>query len=717
MKQPFMGFIIGVLLASIWPKLVLLLTPFMLVVAAVYRSKHLVMVYFMVAGVIWVGSHWFNADHQALALSDGKSSRIATGTIGAVSYQSHKLDFDFQEDGYPYKLKVSCYRCPFKLQSADRWQFNLSVKPIYSYQNPNAFDYRQWMIAKGYGAQASVRIKASENTLLERSGMGLLNVLSDHLPAMEFPILRALVLGDKSGIAGEDKRLIFSSGISHLFVVSGLHVGIVAGLAGLIFYWLQRPLLMLNWPYGRSVAVWAGLSMAIVYGAMAGFQVPAMRAVLMIMCTGVMLFQTRFTHVIHYYLFALLMVMLMKPLAFMDMGSWLSFSIVLALLLGFAGSPRVSWVQALLKAQWLAFGMGGIVLLGFNQALVPLSFLVNLLLIPIFTLFVMPAVLIAVVWALFFDSQGLGLIESALSNLMVLLHQVESFITWSLPIYHEHRFLLMLALVLALLPRVLSLRVLAILMAMAVLMLPIKKPEVGGFDLMVFDVGQGSSALIKTANHYVLVDTGALFFNGLGVVDFVLMPHLRQQAISRLDMLHITHSDNDHAGGEALLKGISNKVTTQKNCKTQRWHYDAVTFERFQADGYEVGNNGSCLLKVTASSGRSVLFTGDIEKEAEAQLVQQKADLASNVLIAPHHGSRTSSTDDFLDAVAADTVIVSAGFLNRYGHPHEQIISKYQQRNMMVYTTADKGSVQVAFPPRQEPLVVSTYRPNFGLIE
>ena len=182
-------------------------------------------------------------------------------------------------------------------------------------------------------------------------------------------------------------------------------------------------------------------------------------------------------------------------------------------------------------------------------------------------------------------------------------------------------------------------------------------------------------------------------------------------------MLHITHSDNDHAGGAVLLGERSNKVVTQNNCDALQWQYDGVTFERFQAKGYTKGNNGSCLLKITARSGKSVLFTGDIEKEAEAQLIQQQADLSSNVLIAPHHGSRTSSTGEFLDEVAADTVIVSAGFLNRYGHPHEQIISKYLDRNMMVYTTADKGSVQVAFPPRQEPLVVSTYRPNFGLIE
>ena len=717
MKQPFIGFIIGVLLASIWPKLVLLLTPFVLLVAAAYRSKHLLAVFFMLAGVIWVSDHWFVASQEALALEQGKTTRIVTGRIGAISHQPHKLDFDFQEDGYPYELKVSCYRCPFELQSEDRWQFKLSIKPIYSYQNPNAFNYRQWMIAKGFGAQASVRVNAPENIMLERHNQGMMTLLSDQLPATQFPILRALVLGDKSGIAGDDKRLIFSSGISHLFVVSGLHVGIVAGLVGLIFYWLQRPLLMLNWPYARNIALFTGLGIAILYGAMAGFQVPAMRAVLMIMCTAVMLYQTRFTHVVHYYVFAILMVMLIKPLAFMDMGSWLSFSIVLALIVGFAGSNRKSWLVVLLKAQWLAFCVGGIVLLGFDQALVPMSYLVNLILIPVFTIIVMPAVLAAVIWALFFNSAGLAWLEVGLANLIMLLHEASPIITWSLPVAYEYKYLLMLALLLAILPWALGLRAVAVSLALAAVILPLEKPQPGGFELTVLDVGQGSSALIETAHHHVLIDTGALFSNGLGIVDFVLMPYLRQQGIQRLDMLHLTHGDNDHAGGVEILANMADELVSQDHCETLQWQYDGVRFMRFQADGHQAGNNGSCLLKVTARSGKSVLFTGDIEKEAEAQLIRQGVDLTTSVLIAPHHGSKTSSTDEFLDEVAPDIVIVSAGFLNRYGHPHEQIISKYQDRNMMVYTTADKGSVQVAFPPRQEPLVVSTYRPNFGLIE
>ena len=717
-RLPFIGFIIGVLVSSIWPILSLLFSPLILLLVVFAHPKRLSHVLFFVAGVLWVNWHWSLALQNALPLSADKSTAVVIGQVSSVSRLPFKTDFDFIEEGRIGALKVSCYRCPLNIASGERWQLELRVKPIYSFRNPGGFNYRQWLIAKGYRAQASVRTKSQLNVRVGDAGHTLLNRLSDQLSAVEFPILRALVLGDKNGLRGDDKRLIFSSGISHLFVVSGLHVGIVAGLVGLLFYWLQRPLLLLNWPYARFVAVTAGFSAAVLYGFMTGFQVPAMRAVLMLMCGVLMLYQTRFTHVIHYFVFALLVVILMKPLAFMDMGSWLSFSIVLALVMGFSGMASVSWLSGLIKAQWLAFSMGGLVLLGFNQAVVPFSLLVNLLLIPLFTLLVMPAVLLALVWGAVADNHALELLELALSSLMGVLHEVERVITWWLPIHQDYRYLFMVALVMGLLPRVLNMRTLGLAVGLIALLLPANKPDDGGFELIMFDVGQGSAALIQTANKYILVDTGAQFMNGLGVADFVIQPYLRQHKIRRLDMLHVTHEDNDHAGGSVLLSKIADEKIDQNHCDAKQWEYDGVMFMRFQAEGFARGNNGSCLLKVVSSGGKSVLFTGDIEKEAEKQLIaQERGKLRADVLIAPHHGSRTSSTDGFLDAVNPAVVLISAGFLNRYGHPHGQIVNKYQSRNMMVYATAEKGSLQVAFPPRQEALVVSTYRPQFSITE
>lgn len=717
-KRPIIGFIIGVLLASVWPNLVLLLTSLLLLFTFFLARARAIFVLALLIGAIWVNYHWIHVNTHARPLEAGKTQDVSLGKIGFVSRQAHKLEFDFLPQDGSGKLKVSCYRCPFSIHHGQRWQLDLRIKPIHSFQNPGGFDYRRWMLAKGYSAQAYVDSKSKHNQLIANAPLDFLNQLSLMLTPEQFPILRALVFGDKNGLNGDDKRLIFSSGISHLFVVSGLHVGIVASMLGLLLYWIQRPLLLTGWSYGRIIAVLSGLGGAVLYGLVTGFQVPAIRAVLMLLCAGFMLYQTRFTHVIHYFVFALFMVMLIKPLAFMDMGGWLSFSIVFALILGFAGGSNLSWIHALLKAQWLAFGMGGLVLLGFNQALVPLSLVVNLVLIPLFTLLVMPAILLSVVWALLGNLTGLVWLEAGLEGLLSALHAFDGVINWWLPIFEGHRYLFMLALGICLLPSVLRLRLLAFVIMLVVLILPVNRPEYGGFELTVFDVGQGSAALIKTKSKTVLVDTGARFMNGSTLADFVIQPYLRQQKVTRLDMLHVTHNDNDHAGGLAVLAKQTDVIVDQAQCDPASWQYDGVTFTRFQAPSFNTGNNGSCLLKVTSAAGQSVLFPGDIETEAESELVaQQKVDLSANILIAPHHGSRSSSSHDFLDAVGGQFVIVSAGFLNHYGHPHEQILTRYAHRNMMVYTTAYDGAIQVAFPPRQEALVVSTYRPKFGFIE
>ena len=344
-KRPFIGFIIGTLLASVWPNLALLLSPLCLLFSFYVGRTATYFLFFSLVGVVWVNAHWHYAQSSALPLQAGKSQQVVLGDIGFVSRQGHKLEFEFSPVNEPIKLKVSCYRCPYEVMVGERWRFDLRIKPIHSFQNPGGFDYRKWMLSKGYAAQAYVYAASSHNQLIQSSALEALNALDSVLSPKSFPILRALVLGDKNGLSGADKRLIFSSGISHLFVVSGLHVGIVAGLAGLLVYWLQRPLLLLGWRHGYFVASMSGLGFACLYGFVTGFQVPALRAVLMVAGAVLMLQQTRFTHVLHYYVFALLMVMLARPLAFMDMGSWLSFSIVLALNYGVCryGSPFLVW--------------------------------------------------------------------------------------------------------------------------------------------------------------------------------------------------------------------------------------------------------------------------------------------------------------------------------------------------------------------------------------
>ncbi|GAA6133539.1 DNA internalization-related competence protein ComEC/Rec2 [Oceaniserpentilla sp. 4NH20-0058] len=711
--RPIYGFIIGVLLASIFPLEVLLLSPLYLILVAFVAPKQIILALAFMLGLIWVCTHWFIADKQAWPESAGKIELTLKGRVENLTFEANKTGFDFYTQGPHFeKLKVSCYYCPYVLNPSQTWIFNLRIKPIHAFANPQGFDYRKWMLTKGYTAQAYVNVKSTQNRVINDTQNVLKVTVSDMFAWDELPILRALVLGDKSSIPADIKRTIYSLGISHLFVVSGLHIGIMGAFIGLIVYWLQRPLLLFHWCYAKEVAVFFSVLAAFCYGYLSGFQVPALRAFFMLFCAGVFVISSRHIHVLNYLIAGFIGTVFLYPIAFMDMGSWLSFSIVGALIIGLSGYRKLPWYMGLLKVQWLAFCVGGLVLIGFGQGVVPGAFLVNLLLIPIFSLILMPLIVVAVILYGLFSIQLFSEIEYGLNLIFQLLELGKAFLSWWLPIHEGNVLLICLSLILLVLPVGLALTRLAVAVLVIGLLLPVNRSHSGGFRLTVLDVGQGSAAVVETTNRTIVVDTGARFMNGATLADMVVMPYLRQKVIRSVDLLHLTHNDNDHAGGKNQLIPFTNEVITQNACKNEQWEWDGVLFERFQSPDHYEGNNGSCLLKITSTGKQSVLFTGDIEQEAEDKLISRFSQtLKSDVMIVPHHGSKTSSSDNFLDVVDAHTAIISAGFLNRYGHPHEQTLIKLTDRNLSVYTTFINGALQVDFPPRQAALVVSTYRP------
>ncbi len=711
-KRPVMGIIVGALLASIWPVSILLTAPFFLLFIGLFKRDAFTWALSMTLGMAWVSGHWAVVEGAAVPETQGKTQKFEVGELRDVRLLPFKTEFDFYPEHSSFAYKVSCYRCPYDMSSGEQWALNLRIKPIHSFQNPGGFDYREWILAQGYVAQAYVDVKDKRNQRLNAATIWSGSSIGNALDRTKYPIMSALLLGDKTGLDAQQRRFVFSSGIGHLFVVSGLHVGIVASLVAVLFYWLQRPLLFLHWSYAKEVSILMGVLAAAFYGMVTGLQVPALRAVLMLMMAGALLLQSKNRLPIDYFLLALLFVLILKPLAFMDMGSWLSFAIVFGFVVGFSQGVRQSWLLGLFKAQWLAFCVGGAVLIGHGLPLVPFSMVLNFVLVPLFAVLVMPLAVMSVMWAVWVDMQMLQWLENALQWLLQILMHGSEVMTWALPVHDANRWLCLIGLLILVLPRALRLRVLGVSVILLGLLMPYPRPEKGGFELTVLDVGQGSAALIRTAEHAVLVDTGASFMSGMTLADYVVLPFMRRVGVHQIDLLHLTHDDNDHAGGLPIMLNQSQQVVNQAECDEYQWQWDDVRFERFQAPGFKTGNNGSCLLKVTSAAGLSVLFTGDIEKEAEAELVAHyKAKLPSHVLIAPHHGSRSSSSDAFLDAVNAQWVFISAGFLNHYGHPHGQILAKYAQRNMGIYTTGENGAIQVEFPPRQEALVVSTYRP------
>jgi competence protein ComEC len=746
MISRLLAFCLGALLASTPLNWVFLLMPFALIYLCVFYQRFFLVCLFLVAGFSWVLFNLSLAQSNAIPISTGPFKAMATGLVSNVSVSDQKRAFDFNlsDEGLHYgggdpksgKLKVRCYRCGINVQNGDTWQLDLRVRPVVSLNNVNGFDYRQWMSTKGYIATATVDSRSKTNYLIKQGGFRLKAEVSRVLPKSQMPILRALLLGDKSAMNVQDLRLINQAGISHLFVVSGLHISLLALMVMMVISWLQRPLLVFYWSRGVFVSAFIALCIATAYAYVSGFNIPALRALFMLMCSLLMLWGHRNTLAIYYWLVALTLLLLIHPLALFDMGSWLSFGIVFALIVGLSGvinSPfaltgasRVSgfpglrmaaiarFLKSILTAQWLAFCVGGAILTVFHFPVSGASLVFNFFLIPFIGLVFVPMAFAGVMLG-FLDSPSLLVFcEWLMTSILAVLQQFESMITLTtLPIHDENRSLMLMVFFLLVLPRALGFLPLAGVLIGVSLLGPVSTPEKGGFTLIMLDVGQGSSAVIQTRAHSMVIDTGYGHPERMGMADYVVKPYLQQKNIKKLDRLFLTHDDTDHSGGFDLLNPMSVAVTRQNDCEYKHWVWDDVRFQQFQSPDDTRGNNGTCLVKITARDGPSVLFTGDVEKKAETALLEYYPRLLkSDVIIVPHHGSKTSSSSAFLTAVAPEIALISAGSMNHFGHPHPEVVNRYRARLVKIYSTASHGAIEVEFSPRQAARIVSTYRPN-----
>jgi len=718
--------LLGSILAVNTQAVALLLAPFLLIWACFFRRYWLCAMAFLL-GAVWGAWHLEMAFQRALPEEAGRQSWQIEGQVAELAWQGKFAQMIFypsriipSQGQKPHReamsrlnaVKINCYRCPYDINNGDTWRFSVRLKPIISFKNPQGFDYRQWMLAKGIGASGYIYVNDhGDNTRLSHGSVSLKDRISKNLPAQHYPILRALILGDKDALDASLKRFIYASGISHLFVVSGLHVGMVAISMMLLLAWLQRPLVAKGWVFSRLVTYTVGLSAALFYAYLTGFHVPVVRAVIMLAMGIVYVTRPGRQSPLDYWLLALFIVVASAPLSFVDMGAWLSFSIVLALLIAFYGASSQGYWLGLVKAQYVAFWAGALVLLGFSKSVAPLGFILNLLLIPVMAILVMPLALISLLVMWLGSSWPMQWLEWALNGLFEFIRVAENIFTWW-PNMHEHNSLgLWVAVFVLLLPRALAVRPLGWLGLIVVLLIPPSAPKQGGFTLTVLDVGQGSAAFVKTQTKTILVDTAAGFASGMTVADYVILPYMQSHGIRQIDMLHITHSDNDHSGGRKVLERFVGREVNQTQCTEKRWQWDGVVFERFQPLSHQEGNNGSCLLRIHAQDGHSVLFTGDIEKPAEVSLLKQNKMMASEVLLVPHHGSKSSSSHEFIRSVDPKLAIISAAKISPYGHPHAEVVERYKEYGAKVVNTGSQGAIEVRFPPRQAAHIVSTYRP------
>jgi competence protein ComEC len=633
------------------------------------------------------------------------------------------------------------------VHAGERWRLTVRLKQPHGTLNPHGFDYEAWLLERGVRATGYVRPRTGAErlsalvwrpgTLIERARERLRDRIVGALPDdCCGGVLAALAVGDQRAIPPAQWQVFTRTGVNHLMSISGLHVTMVSGMAYalVLALWRRRARLAIALPASKAAAL-AGFAAALGYAALAGFAVPAQRTVYMLAVVAVALWSGRQLPVSAILAAALLVVLLIDPWAVLSAGFWLSFgavAVILAVTAGRLAQPGV-------LRQWLRV-QGAITL-----ALVPLSLalfqqvslispVANALAIPLVSLVVVPLTLAGSV--LPFDAV-LKLADLVMRLTMVALEWMAAM---PAAVWQQHAPQPWAVLVACagvawlLLPRGFPARWLGVLALLPLFTVVPPGLAPDAVRVTVLDVGQGLAVVVRTAQHGLLFDTGAAFGPGADSGNRTIVPYLRAAGVRNLDLLVISHDDVDHSGGAAsvlqalpvarvasslradhpLLAGLSG---AERCARGQQWEWDGVRFRFLHPadalyDAKVKDNDLGCVLQVQAPGG-TLLVTADIEARGERGLVAAYgAGLRADVLLVPHHGSRTSSTPEFVAAASPRLAIFTTGYRNRFGHPKAEVAARYAAAGARLLRTDLDGALTVELLPGAPPQV-EAYRDRY----
>ncbi|WP_174236881.1 DNA internalization-related competence protein ComEC/Rec2 [Stutzerimonas nosocomialis] len=669
-------------------------------------------------GLGWacLNAHWAMSDRLPTSL-DGRTFWLEGTVVGLPAVESRVVRFELEQissrhAGLPSRIRLAWYGGP-PIQAGERWRVAATLKRPHGLINPQSFDYEAWLLARRIGATGTIK---AGNRLQAAQGAGSVrDALRSRLMRVDAlgreGALAALVVGDSSGLSAGDWRVLQDTGTVHLMVISGQHVGMLAGLLYGAVAMLARFGL---WPRRLPWLPWAcGLALggALGYAWLAGFDVPVRRACLMV--AAVLLWRLRYRQLGVWtpLLTAFVVVLLLDPLAVLQPGLWLSFGAVALLAWVFRGRLGAwrGW-QTLLRAQWsMALGLVPLMIaLGLPVSLsAPLA---NLVAVPVVSLLVVPTALFgALMLPLPWVGEGLLWLAGGLLSLLF------GFLGWvsawqpawllsAMPFWAWG--LVALGTLALLLPSGMPLRPLGLVLLLPLFYPPAQSPAVGRAQVWMFDVGQGSALLIRTHGHALLYDAGPRF-GDFDLGERVVGASLRKLGVARLDTMLLSHADSDHAGGalavrrmvpvDRVLSGEPQRLprTLQsQRCDTgEHWEWDGVRFTTWLWGGARTGNQASCVLLVEAN-GERLLLTGDIDAAAERALLQSGFDAQARWLLVPHHGSRSSSSAAFVAAVAPQGALLSRGLHNNFGHPHPSVVERFELAGATLLDTAKMGAVR-----------------------
>lgn len=727
----------------------------------------------LLLGASWMLCHafnyqnlWYENNLKPLELSaksqwvEGKVSSLQSladlgqlkGNITPLRFNLDVNQINSQQLNNPIKIRLSWKNAKLVMQQGQLVKLKAKFKPAHGLANIGGFSYKTWLRSKRLVATGYVIDNENNKILIAASSkrQQLFNRYKNLLPKHNLsPLLLALGFGSRSELNPQLWQVMQATGTGHLIAISGLHIGLVATGSYFIIMLLLRllPISLCNnlafyqtWNI-RYFVIAMSLMVAIIYGYLAGFSLPTIRALIMLSLYWLARLINLHLSIKRWLLFTLFILTIITPFSLFTASFWLSVYAVIIIFLTLwrfkyalkQGNFVWRFIKGLLVIQLSLTIMLVPVSALFFQQISSVALLANVIAVPWMSFISIPLCLVSVLVMPFSEAASQFLIVCCIDSLQVLwqyLHYLSQQSWAVVKLSSTHVRLLVLfgvasAFLLFFQPTIISsglvyfrrvcVKKCFVVLSMSMVLIALLYGKTANikaqtkvqvkpinWQLVVFDVGQGLSVLIRQGNKAILYDTGASYPSGFNMVSAVILPYLQHSGIKALDKVIISHSDNDHSGG---LKEIQQSIvineliyneqaTTSTACVQENtftwqnldfsvlWPKDIVSQE----------NDDSCVLLISDGK-RSVLLTGDISKQVEAKLLQQYPELKVDIVIVPHHGSKTSSSDLFLTQLKPTIAAVSAGYLNRWHMPVKEVVQRYHQHNIELVNTASSGQI------------------------
>jgi len=676
---------------------------------------------------------------------EGASLTLAGHVASVPQATGEGLRFRFATQarrGVPPLVELTWYEPEWRPRAAEQLEIEVRLRRPRGFANPGGGDYESRMLREGVGATGYARAVrrlgrdsrdvAQFPVLVARDAIArATRVALGERPAAG--IVAGLSVGLQDALSPEQWRELARSGTSHLMAISGMHIGMFAVVAA----WLTARLQRLRQRRGalgtaRDAAVLAGSLAALGYASLAGWSVPTQRTAIMIAIVAAALRWRRRVGSADALAAGAIGVLALEPLAPLAVGFWLSFGAVAAILLVTSGQlARPGIARGYAEAQWaVTAGLLPVLVGGFGTVSM-VSVGVNFVAIPLYTLVIVPAVLLSTALVLVAAEPGgvalrgaAWLVEATWP--VIAVPASWPWATWGVAGPGPPGWCLLVAgAVAALAPLPAPGRIAGLLLAVAACGWRSPAPDWGAARFTMLDVGQGLAAIVETRYHVLVYDAGPAFRSGSDAGALAVEPYLRHRGLRRVDALVASHDDLDHAGGAASVarllpvqrliasgRALDGLGAVEPCRRGTGWNWDGVSFEWLHPgpDGLPGDNDRSCVLRVR-SGPHVVLVTGDVERLAEAELVERGALAPADVLVVPHHGSRTSSTAAFVAATRPRWALVPSGHRNRWGFPKPDVVARWQDAGATVLLGSASGAIEFELHPARPLAAPALWRP------